>query len=61
MARVQLPAGARFFLFATVSRPAPSSTQPPVHWIPGALSLGAKWLGHEADHSPPSGVEVRNA
>jgi hypothetical protein len=26
----------------------------------GALSLGVKWLGHEADHSPPSIAEVKN-
>jgi hypothetical protein len=24
------------------------------------LSLGVKWLGHEADHSPPSSAEVKN-
>jgi len=23
-------------------------TQPPIQWIPGALSLGVKWPGHEA-------------
>jgi hypothetical protein len=25
-------------------------------WVPGALSLGIKWPGREADHSPPSGA-----
>jgi len=25
-------------------------TQTPIHWIPGTLSLGVKWPGHEADH-----------
>jgi hypothetical protein len=30
-------------------------------WIPGALSLGVKWPGREADHSPPSSAEVKNA
>jgi hypothetical protein len=34
-------------------------TQPPVQWIPGALSLGIKRLGREADHSPPSSAEVK--
>jgi hypothetical protein len=29
--------------------------------VAGALSLGAKWPGHEADHSPPSSAEVKNA
>jgi hypothetical protein len=36
-------------------------TQPPIQWVPGALSLGVKRLGREADHSPPSSAEVKNA
>jgi hypothetical protein len=32
----------------------------PIHWVPRALSLGVKQPGHEADHSPPSSVEVKN-
>jgi hypothetical protein len=24
-----------------------------------ALSLGVKWVGHEADHSPPSSAEIK--
>jgi len=39
-----------FFLFTTVSRPVLGPTQPPVQWIPGALSLGVKRPGREADH-----------
>jgi hypothetical protein len=31
----------------------------PIQWVPGALSLGAKRPGREADHSPPSSVEVK--
>jgi hypothetical protein len=27
-------------------------TQSPVHWVPGSLFSGLKWLGHEVDHSP---------
>jgi hypothetical protein len=27
--------------------------------VPGALSLGVKWLGHETDHSLPSSAEVK--
>jgi hypothetical protein len=27
-------------------------TQLPIQWVPGALSLGVKWQGREADHSP---------
>jgi hypothetical protein len=34
-------------------------TQPPIHWVPAALSLGVKWPGHEADHSSPSRAEVK--
>jgi hypothetical protein len=34
-------------------------TQPPVQWVPGALSLGVKWLGHEADGLPPSSAEAK--
>jgi len=36
-------------------------TQPPIQWIPGALSLGVKRPGREADHSHPSSAEVQNA
>jgi hypothetical protein len=36
-------------------------TQPPIQWIPGALFLVVKWPGREADHSPPSRAEVKNA
>jgi hypothetical protein len=31
--------------------------QPPIQWVPGALSLGVKQLGREADHSPSSSAE----
>jgi hypothetical protein len=46
------------FIFSTSSRPALGSTQLPVQWVPGALSSRVKWLGHEADHSPPTSAEV---
>jgi hypothetical protein len=35
--------------------------QPLIEWVPGALSLGLKQPGREADHSPPSSAEVKNA
>jgi len=38
------------FLFTTASRPALGPTQPPMQWVQGALSLGLKRPGHEADH-----------
>jgi hypothetical protein len=53
--------GLGIFLFITMSRPALRPIQPPIQWISGALSLGVKWLGYEADHSPPSSAEVKNA
>jgi hypothetical protein len=51
--------GLGIVLFTTVSRMVQRSTQPPIQWVPGALSLGVKQLGHEADHSPPSSAEVK--
>jgi hypothetical protein len=53
--------GLGIFLFTTVSRPDLGPTQPHIQWITGALSLGLKRLGSEADHSPPSRTEVKNA
>jgi hypothetical protein len=35
------------------------STQPPIQWVPGALSLGIKRPRREADHSSPSSAEVK--
>jgi hypothetical protein len=35
-------------------------TQPPIQWVPGALSPGVKRQGREADHSLPSSAEVKN-
>jgi hypothetical protein len=45
----------------TMSRLALGPTQPPIQWMPGALSLGVKQPGCEADHSPPSSAKVKNA
>jgi hypothetical protein len=52
--------GLGIFLFTTASRTALGLTQPPIQWVPGTLSLGVKWPGREADHSPPSSCEVKN-
>jgi hypothetical protein len=51
--------GLGIFLFTTASRTALRSTQPPIQWVWGALSLGVKRPGCEADHSPPSSAEVK--
>jgi hypothetical protein len=44
----------------TASRTAQEPTQPPIQWVPRALSLGIKRPGREADHSPPSSAEVKD-
>jgi hypothetical protein len=44
-----------------VFRKALGSIQPPIHWVPRALSLGVKRPVCEADHSPPTSAEVKNA
>jgi hypothetical protein len=51
--------GLRIF-FTTVSTLALGPTKPPIQWMPGALSLGVKRPGREADHSPPTIAKVKN-
>jgi hypothetical protein len=52
--------GLGIFLFTTaVSGTALGPTQPPIQCVPGALSLGVKRPGREADHSPPTSAEVK--
>jgi hypothetical protein len=46
-------------VIALWSRTALGPTQPPIQWVPGALSLGVKRPRREADHSPPSSAEVK--
>jgi hypothetical protein len=53
------PDGVKNFLFSRSSRPALRSTQPPLQWVPGALSPGVKRPGREVDHSPPTSAEVK--
>jgi hypothetical protein len=43
------------FLFSTSSRPALGLIQHPIEW-----EVGNKLPGREADHSPPSSIEVKN-
>jgi hypothetical protein len=52
--------GQEIFLYFTSSRPALGLTQPPVQWVPGALSPGVTRPGREADHSPPPSAMVKN-
>jgi len=66
MAGVQFLVGARvgfFFSFFSLALH-PDWLWGPPSFCPMAtrsLTPVVKWLGHEADHSPPSGVEVKNA
>jgi len=46
--------GLGIFLFFSISKLTLGSTQPPIQWVPGALSPGIKQPVCEADHSPSS-------
>jgi hypothetical protein len=59
--RGSIPAELEISLFSTAPKPALESTQPPIQWVPEALSPGVKRPGREADHSLPSNAEVKNA
>jgi hypothetical protein len=50
--------GLGIFLFDTASR-ADLGPTPPINWVSGALSLGAKRPGHEFVQSPLSSSEVK--
>jgi hypothetical protein len=57
--RVRFPAGDGNFSLYHRARTAVGPAQPLIHWVPGALSVGVKRQGREADHSPPSSAEVK--
>jgi hypothetical protein len=50
----------RIYFITPQIKTALGPTQPPIQWVRGALSLGIKRPGREADHSPPSSAEVKN-
>jgi hypothetical protein len=52
--------GGNNFHFTMLSRPVLGPTQPPIQWVPLALSPGVKRPGPDADHSPSTGAEVKN-
>jgi len=47
-------------LLPTASRTILGPTQPPIQWVRGALSLGVKQPGREADYSHPPSAEVKD-
>jgi hypothetical protein len=49
----------KIFLSSTVSRLTLGPTQPPIQWLPGALSPWIKWQGRDANLSPPSSADVK--
>jgi hypothetical protein len=53
--------GLGIFFFTTASRMALVHTHSRIQWVTGTLSVGVKRPGREADHSPPSSTEVKNA
>jgi hypothetical protein len=59
--RSSSPEKVKNFLFSTSSRQALGSTQPPIQWVPGALSPAVKRPGRQADHSPPASAEIKKS
>jgi hypothetical protein len=57
--RSSSPGTVKNFLPFTSSKPALGFTQPPIQWVPGALSPGLQLAGREADHSPPTTTEAK--
>jgi hypothetical protein len=57
--RSSSPGKVKNFHLSVSSRPALGPTQPPIHWVPGALSPGVKRQEREADHSPPTSVKAK--
>jgi hypothetical protein len=57
--RSSSPGRVKDFHFSISSRPPLRPTQPPIEWVPGALSPGVKRSGREADHWPPTSAEVK--
>jgi hypothetical protein len=58
---VSTPGKSGTFSFLTASRPALWPTQPPIQWVLGGSYPRGKVAGGEADQSPPSSAEVKDA
>jgi TRAP-type mannitol/chloroaromatic compound transport system permease small subunit len=57
---VQLLAVQKFLLHSNVSRLPLWPGQSPVQYVPVAVFPGVKQSGHEGEHSPAYGVEIKN-
>jgi hypothetical protein len=57
---IRFPAGYGIFSLRHRIQTALETTQTATELVPGALSLGLKRPGREADHFSPSSAEVRN-
>jgi hypothetical protein len=57
--RVRLPAGAESFSLHHLVQKGSGAHPASYPMYTGALSLGVKRPGREADHSPPSSIEVK--
>jgi hypothetical protein len=57
--RGSVPGRAKVFLVSTSPKTSswPYLASYPLDRVPGALSLGVTWLGHETDDSPPSNAD----
>jgi hypothetical protein len=53
--------GQVLFLITIALRLGLRPNQPPIQWVAGALSSEVKRPRREADHSPPSSTEIKNA
>jgi hypothetical protein len=58
--RGSIPIRGKRFFSTPASRPALGPTQPPSHWVLGALSPGVKRLGRESNHYSPCNAKVKN-
>jgi len=58
---VRFPAGAGDFSLRRRIQTGSGPTHPTTQWEPEALSLGVKRVRREADYSPPSSAELKNA
>lgn len=57
---IHFPSVTAIFLIYGMPRLALVPIPPPIEWLLRALASGVRQLGHEADHLPPSGVQVKN-